>query len=86
VIAVSQVSKLFVFWLVVGFGAFLMPEPYYAIGHEQVDHDENDAGNNKCDIDCVVDHSPIRSQWSECPWTEKMKNEGADNEQDQNYS
>jgi hypothetical protein len=63
-----------------------MPEPDHAVSKEQVDRNKNSTCHPKRNVDREIDQSPVGGQRSEGPGTENVKDEGADNEQDQNNS
>ena len=64
-----------VFRFVFRLRAFLVAVANDRVGHEQVDGDENNTGYDKSDVDCGVDHSPIRCDRCKGPGTEEVKNE-----------
>ena len=78
--------ELFVLRLVGRPSIFLVAKLDDAVRHEKVDRHEHGTRHPERDIDREIDHRPVGSQRGESPGTDNVKNEGADNEQDQNYS
>ena len=63
-----------------------MAEADDAVGHEQVDRDEDETRDGERDVDGEVDHAPVRRQRRERPGTENVKEDGTDDQQDQDDS
>src|SRR5947209_16920719 len=51
--------ELFVLWIVYRPSSRLVTEAEYAIGHKQDDRGENGPGNPECEVDRVIDVTPV---------------------------
>ena len=63
--------ELLVLWIVFRLEALAVAEVDDAIDEEEIDGDENDTRYNEGDIDCRIDHVPVRSDVGEPPAVER---------------
>ena len=75
--------ELFVLGFVVRQMSLPLTVTHHAIGHEQIHGDENGSRDPERERYGVVDRAPIGRDWCEIPWTQQVKQNGADDQQDQ---